>query len=660
MGFTGLPKSGKTTLLDEMLPPSTNKCCVAKGLAIYEMGIAVAPGDEVSDHDWDEFTRQHAHIFMLARALVSECKEGFSPSLKKSDAGKIQGLLMSKGLENKHLQKEFSNVFNIMMDILPKINRFTLCQCKLQPDIVLINVWDIGVENALYEVLPLLARVANPLVLVNLLDLPRDAEKLHFCPKISDADVKERIMKFRSRCHYFVRIAGLSKRKEVDTPTSILVATHRDQMPADKVCSQVRRAETIIRAKASDMGVASALYPTMITIDARKKADCRHVQHALEKVMYSSKKFEKSLRLKWIFLRTALVNYETERSKFCISRADFDDLAKQCGLTATERDDFLKFFSELGSLISLSEILHENIVCKPDIFLQELNKLYVYTTGNEEPDQHTAESLKKGILCWDVANQLWGHDVDFFWNVLQESGLAAATKSESRKLQYDYGIKCPYRICHNTNCLFIPSVRNKAKTEPEHGDKSTKNDSLFITFNSEYVPTDIQAVIVRYMKLFCSEAQLKLTEEYNSTKFTFNGEEKDLVVIVHGDVIEIQPANSCQKHALKQLCLHVLERVMEYFPGMEYELGFICRNSKEKDPARRRKVHYVHFLPTQNEERLYCFHCHENVELSKKKQEWMQEKNEMHVSVLLSICAASTCYATFRLNHVPPQIKNPT
>ena len=631
VGFTGLPKSGKTTLLSGMLPPNPKKCCPTKGLATYEIGIAVAPGDE--NHDWDEFTRQHAHLVMLARALFSECKEGFFPSVKKSDEGKINGLLMSKGLENKYLQNQYRNVFKIMMEVLPKLNRSNSCDCNLKSDIILINVWDIGVEKALYETLPLLARVASPLVLVNLFDLHRDVEieKLHQCPNIKNAvDANEKIMRFRSRCHYFVRIAGLSKR-EVDVPTSILVATHRDQVSADKICSQVRQAETIIRAKASDMGVADTLVSTMITIDAREKTDCRHVQHALKKVIYSSEKTKKSLSLKWIFLRTALVNYETERSKFCISRDDFDDLAKQCGLTATERDDFLKFFSDLGSLISYPEILHENIVYKPDIFLQQLNKLYVYTTGRGKPDQHAAESLKKGILCRYVANQLWGCDVDFFWSVLQESGLAAATKSESRILQYDYGIECPNPSCHNTNCLFIPSVREKPQeTKPEHGDKSTTNHSLFVTFNSEYVPTDIQAVFVRYMKLFFSEAQLKLTEEYNSTKFTFIEEEKDLVVIVHGDVIEIQPANSCQKHALKQLCLHVLESVMEYFPGMEYELGFICPNSEEKNPAKRREVHYVHFLPAQKEEKLYCFHCQKSVEISTEKQEWMQEKNVMH------------------------------
>ena len=98
-----------------------------------------------------------------------------------------------------------------------------------------MNIWDIGVNKALYEVLPLLARVINPLVLVNLLDLARDPKEMTRVPELMRKGNKKYIMSFCSRCHYYARIAGLGKCKVKRVPTSVPVATHKDQVPRDVV-----------------------------------------------------------------------------------------------------------------------------------------------------------------------------------------------------------------------------------------------------------------------------------------------------------------------------------------------------------------------------------------------------------------------------------------
>ena len=623
MVFTGLPKSGKTTLLKTLLPNSTAGQKPVKGLATYEIGIPMPPGGTLPDSSWEEFTREDAHLYMLAYALADACKvKRKLPSLKAwSDQD-----LAPNSIKSEHLQNEFKKVYEKMAKIMPRVAKSPYFHCILRPMIIFMNVWDIGVSKALYETLPLFARVTNPLVLLNLLHLARDSKELAKKPKLTIEDKEEFIMRFRSRCHYYVRIAGLCKCKSENVPVSVLVATHKDQVPRDKVNQLTRLTGAVINAKAGDMGISDVLYPKMMAINACDVEDCRAIQHVLEETVCSSKQFEKDLHLTWIFLRTALIEYKTKtESKFLISYKELSELAMQCGLTSErEVEEFLIFFTQVGSLLFVKEFLHENIIYKIDIFFKELNKLYTH----EEHQEHAKYSLQRGILCRCVADEFWKVDVDFFWNILQDSGLAALTRDQEGPEKYDYCIKCPYEHCKKKECLFIPSLRKECKKRLPN----VKVDSLFITFNSEYVPTDIQAVIVKHMKSALPEAELKLTTEYNSTKFKIG--HVSVEVMVHGDVVEI--LTECKKPGilcpLKHLCVKILESVIIYFPGMEYELGFLCPNSTQSDPLKRRELHYIHFLPSQYETELYCVHCHKDIPLRPGQLEWIRDAEKPHVT----------------------------
>ena len=623
MVFGGLPESGKTTLVKTLLPHSTASQEFVEGLNTYEIGIPIPPGGSISDSPWEEFTREDAHIYMLACALASECKEECKfPSLKPwSDHDMVPDLLKP----NEHILHEFKKVYEKMTMILPRVTKSPYFHCILKPTLILMNIWDIGVSKALYEVLPLLARVINPLVLLNLLDLARDLKKMTEMPELMRKGDKKFIMKFRSRCHYFARIAGLCTSKSERVQASVLVATHKDQVPRDEINEKTRFTEAAIFAKATDMGISDVLFQKMITIDARSKEDGKKIQNVLGKIVSSSKQFEVDIRLTWIFLRTALIDYRGRESKFRLSCSEFSDLAKLCGLMSqTEIDEFLKFFTRVGSLCFLPEFFHENVIYKPDIFFQELNKLYTNTTGSPELQEHAKYSFQKGILCKSVANEYWENDMEFFWCALQDSGLAAQTKSDGPE-KYDYGIACPY--CSERECLFIPSLRKEYKERAP----AVQVDSLFITFNSEYVPIDVQAVIVRHMKSALPEAELKLTTECYCNLTQFNIGKVSVEVMVHGDVVEILTESATQEEgetkrmldALKHLCVKVLEGVITYFPGVTYELGFICPESKQSDPLQRRNVHYLHFLPSQYDKILSCVRCQKEIPLRPGQQKWM-------------------------------------
>lgn len=622
VAVTGLPDSGKTTLIQKLIPNTTkDKNQEMTGLAMFEIGFSTTSRDNTRAK-WEEFKREDIYMFMLARALAEETQKSEQlPALEEWFENKLPGSCFSS-LE---LRTQFRNMYIKMRNELLKFDCDTHYHIILKPSYVLLNVWDIGVSKALYESLPLLARMTSPLVLFNLLDLSRDVgEKLRQQPDLKAIHEEQSIMKGRSRAHYYIRIAGLCTNKG----GSILIATHKDRVPTTDVQRMKRLVEAGIRAKAGDMGVDKSLHSEMLAIDVHNDDDCSCVKQCLEDLVNSSEEFNQDLRLSWIFLRTALIHYESESSDFLIQRTEFNELAQQCGLkTSQEIEDCLQIFTSVGSLLYHSAFFRDNIIYRPYNFFKKLNVLY---DVDDTKDEHVLQSLKRGFLCRTVAADLWDGDKDFFWHLLQDTGVATQTSMTEGPDAYDFNVKCPHEKCGKKDCLFIPSIRKKRF----YRSKDIKLDSLFITFNSEYVPADIQALFVRYIGTpsHIPGIQLKQTEYYNSTVFELPDRKGGLQVIVHGDVVEIvtdeiHESTSIEiKSVLKTLCVTVLNAVLKYFPGFEYQLGFICSCSKieKENPPNRNNISYLHFLPSQYATHLLCRKCKKMIELRPGQLRWMR------------------------------------
>ena len=617
VGVTGLPDSGKTTLVQKLIPTSTRQKSI-EGLSLFEIGYCATSKRDTMAVQWEEFTREDIYMYMLTRALTNETRiQELLPELEewKDDS------LPEKCFPSQHIRTRFKDMYIKMRQALMKFSESesdTRFHVLADPTYVLLNVWDIGVSRALHEAFPLLARLTYPLVLVNVLNLSRDfGENLRKAPDLKDIHREQSVMVGRSRAHYYTRIAGLCKSEG----RCILIATHKDKVkPQDRV-GRVRELEAAIRAKAGDVGVVS-LYPEMLAIDVNNKEDCARVKQCLEDLVNSDQKFNKDLQLNWIFLRTALIGYESE-SDFRMSREEFDQLAQQCGLkTKKEIDECLEFFTGVGSLLYHSLYFRENVIYNPYIFFQKLNILYNHSAGQKST--HAKESLKYGILCKTVATELWdtkSGDKDFFWHLLQDSGVAAST--------CDLNLKCPYHECNDRDCLFISSVCK----ERMYRDSSSnmKLDSIFITFNAQYVPADIQALFVKYVPLYFTGVQLKITDYYNFTEFELPENRGSFKVVIHGDVVEIITDKTIQENVemlsvLKTVCVKILDTVLKYFPGFEYQLGFLCPESKieKRCPPNNSKISYLYFIPSQYETHLFCRMCEEFHKLTDGQTKWMK------------------------------------
>ena len=635
VAVSGLPGSGKSTLVDRLVPRRQSLRAIKsdhinQALGVHEVGYCSVSQDTLIPA-WGEFSREDIYIFMLTRALADRNKA--LPMLTE------WSLYNTPHLNNRYLLNYFKKVYNRMREGLMKFAesrsdfRFHLLS---QPSYVLLTVWDMGLSR---EFVPLIARLLHPFVLLNVLDLSRDTqENLRYKP---DTPESEQIMEGRSRGHYYVRISRLCKAPG----HTIMIGTHRDKLNEGEVERTQHLTEAGIRAKAGDVGASESLESEMLAVNLHSKDDIEHIKRVVEEIVGSTKDFDYDLHLTWIFLRSALVTYTNIESDFRMSRAVFNTLAHECGLKSREETEkCLQFFTKIGSLMYSPEFFKDQIITHPQIFLERLNTLF---DSVDKGDCHCRASLGLGILCKSVAEKMWGKDKDFYWRLMQDAGVAVPMKVDSKpenpEHYYDYEIKCPHEDCAERDFLFVPPLRTGRFSQKE----AMKKDSLYITFNCEYMPGNLQAQFVKRLKPIMRlephipEFHLKLSKHYNSTEFGF-ATGGSFLIVVHGDATELvvtgfedNPKLDAEiKTTIKAAAVLILESVLKYFPGFLYQLGFLCKGCctlSDTDPAPKNSVtSYIHFLPTQCETQLYCREHYRNKKRGDelKKEESSEQKEE--------------------------------
>lgn len=617
VAICGLPGSGKSTVVGNMVSKTKDVRTLAS-LRFFEVGYCATSRRnlKILTPEWDLFPRKNIHEYMLTRALVKD--HNAIPILSEWS----ENCLPASRLKSHHLRNHFRNVYDTMRDglqtfLADKESDYHF-HIMSEPLYVFLNIWDIGFNKALNEALPLIARLIHPFVMLYVINIARDGGKnLRELPERRGVHEKQKIMQGRSRGHYCMRMSGLCKHHG----RSFLIGTHKDKLPPGEIPKVKQLTEAGLRAKACDVGAAATLHSEMLIVDAKEQNGCECIKRSIEDFMSSTDKFDHDLQLNWMFLRTALLDYETE-SDFLIPRTEFDELARECGLrTKEEIEKCLKFFTQIGSLLSNEEFIGDNVIYRPYVFFDKLNALY---EAVEKGDEHMKQSLRVGLLCKNVAEEIWKQDKDFFWVIMQEAGVATATLVEHGENTYDYKLRCPHAECDERKLLFISSLCNERLKRNE----GMKEDSLFITFSTEYVPADIQAHFVKRIKKHIPEIKLKQSVHYNSTVFELpHGE--IFQIIVHGDVVELltQPTMLPIKSTLTSLCTEILDSVLEYFPGFEYQLGFLCKvccDIHESDPPNNNTTSYLYFIPSQYETQLFCKRCKEMRQLTPGQKKWME------------------------------------
>ena len=568
-------------------------------------------------------------IFMMALAIIKKCaheKKSPSFSLDVNTSDMFHDVTFECDLFRDNLRFILERIKYLVPELVKRTNKHLSVETLVTSRLSIFNCWDVGVCRAMYTILPLLANVSKRLFLINFLDLSRDGSELFEEPKLDGYGDNDYLMQLRSKLHYLLRIAGLTRETANSVAevlrTTIVVANVREDAKTDRqtLKALLRDVSTAIFQKADDVGIGQVLYPDILAIDVSSKEHAESMQRVIEHVIKLAKCLEVDMPLNWMFFRTALYDHDT----FYITKSELSAMAAECHIHKEEELlRFLSLFTHIGSLLYFPDVFGEYIVLRPQGFFEAIHKMYYPEKSIGEGHKQV---LQNGYLCNVVAEQLWSKEAQLFMVLLCESGLACDL-SELPSSQAKYCDVCPFEKVKR--CLYVPSLRidtgsqsgskrSTADERPDVQDRDTSK-SLFVTFNTEYIPTSLQTTLVKYLGSALMEApdeedkkkQPQFLIEFNieesgysltmlrltpppESKFHSHVQAVVINIITHGDVLEInfqfEPVREAKHNKpvskddlenyfyslLKDLIVKVLSKVLVYFKDVRYRLAFPC------------------------------------------------------------------------------------
>ena len=632
VGVGGLPRSGKSTLVKSLLNLKESENYIRKGfddgLSMYE---AVRMSDAVAELcEWIPARKEDAIFISVAAALAQVC-------LQKNINPNIPGIhALLKLFNEPQIDAHFSEVLKGVAKVMKLIEEHKVSSTVLsRASITYINVMDVGHNKALYEVLAIFTSGMKNFLLLDVLDLERDANKPHLQHSLMDVSVypmyqsrgKNKLFCLRSTLAYYSLFMLTAKETAVATkyPSVLLVGTHADCLD-EASCKKARKNVLVgVKARANDFGLSDVIYPGIAAVDARNPNDVtKVVRKVLDKLIDENHRFERDIRLSWIFLRTVLYSIK----KMFMPKCELLPYAKKCGLIdENELEEFLLLFKDVGSILysptSECRVLHENVVLDPVTFIRGMDELYYAEykfkyddMDNLKPDY---QLLSQGFLTINFAHHLWSNEcTDFYLQTLEAIRVIA-------HVPFSDCLELP-GIQPGSKIYFMPTLRPNFYAEKP----SPKCNSLIISGEKGHLifhrQSDFLLYLLRHYQKYIS---FERNTEYNVMHFHWCSPNLQADVYVRFIVvyieIEIKPCPPYKMEdcdfllsALKTASTEIFGRSNEY-----YHLGFICPHSDGKEYPDG--LHFLSFHPlAQERNRLYCHQkCGKFISLNEEQKRWI-------------------------------------
>lgn len=603
IAVAGLPYSGKTTLVKNLF--NLAKLKDMPGLHLYESIIHRNLLDGSSM--WCEGTKLQSEIHTILLALAHFfAKQHQLPDIA-SDS-QHQHKKIPNVFSDTEVQSCFETTYQCVQNIMLEFGSGQV-ENALTGSLSLLNVFDVGVNKAVYEFSMAVGGRNRHFILINVLDLFNyDKSALRKPLNLKDERYKDRYSEMQASLyndfdalHHFVsriEAASLCRKKKTNT---IIVGTHADECDSD-LNEREKEIMELISEYCIDMSVPSATYKSeMVSVDISKVESYQKVRDTITELLDLNKHFTIDLPVSYIFLRYVLFSTK----KIFMSRKEVTEYAKKCGITdENEIDSFLEIFRNCASIISSSEkteFLYRYVILIPIDFLQGLNKLYS-VPEDETFRSDLKEPTKCGIVSKQVVRSLWQgaydssmSNSDFYVSVLSNVGLLTVLDDDD----------CKY---------FVPSLRLK------HCRKPASFGSLIINSNVSLTPfSGKQCQFVEHLTHH-HKATIRLDEEcsfYNSVVLYWKRNKEDqqeakIIINFFHDFIEVsidflsipKSLSSILYSFIKTECVAIMNKISQRKDSLQYKFAIVCPKSIQKSP------HFVAFEVLEtNVEELQCSKC---------------------------------------------------
>ena len=664
----GLPFSGKTTLLHSMLQLKDKKeqhVCALPGLAVMEAAVVSNPYRLDQNLPWlSAISKEDAELLMfaacfaqvyakrsqsLASATFEDSEAGDSLSAQQSPKFKIPAV-------NQYLDRAFKRLQDLCSKPEPKE-----CLDSLQfASLAFMNIWDIGVNKAVFESMSLLARKCRGLVLLNVLSLKDDAENLNeklslqdrsrYQDRYSARKDDERVLQVQKAITYYARFISVCNTLP---NSSVLIGTHKDSHQGNKesLMKLSAKVKSLVEQVVSGLGFGASLHSQMLTVNAKLEDDARRVCKTVENMIMQDHRFEKEVPLTWILLRGVLQTAD----KLFLQKTELWIYASDCGLQSLEElESWLRLFQECMSIIYSIDgtlpTLTQNVIIHPFKFVECLDRLYYAEFDKKLPSKPNMDVqldlLQRGILTYTLAREIWVDDPDttssrhkiqnekcnFMLRILQDLKIAtkldlAIYRSEEESLD----------ISAAEQLYFIPSCRHYFS----HTQPSKESSSLIIAaFGIHQAPFDVYSEFLHFIQQQQQERikLLKFVRDHQYDALHLKWVENELLqadihfrLLDFEDYVEVSVCPSVkpgvhESHIfqlkqrvcsmMKTFCVEFFHEVSEFVSTMKYEFCVVSPVCTKED-----RVHLVPFqiVGDHSIHSLECRTCQRQVSLQQSQ-----------------------------------------
>ena len=637
VALMGLPSSGKSQMLrdvfssaiqlkthtvDHYMHPTMDE----KGLSMYH--LCVLGGEPHNQFAWSFTTKRYGARFSILSHIVRQA------ALYKQNLGDIvfkdEGTtpLFDDSLLDQHfewLRKSIEKNIKYIVD--QKTN-----QALLQGGITLVNVMDVGVNKAVYCLLPFILANCHKLVRLILYSHNRDGSN-----HMEKAELKEEkyrrgsdhelLLQWKPRLSYLLEFATVGYQREQKGCTTIMVPTIKQQdygsafspstlqqklhtplFDREEAKSPLKD-EIMKQAKSQNIDcVFRNESAQFLPISVDHEESIQQSKIMLEKLIAENENFRLKLPLKWIFLRSIIASIGSDAEPVVIVRKSrIHELALKCQMTNEEVDKFLKTFTDFGSIlyIPISSVLKEYVIVDIYKFSSLLSELFY-------PKRSESIAPSFGIITANEAENILHSIRVVYMKIITSLGMVATINNTSRIILEGHQLKI------GEVCYFIPLART---TLP---DFIRLDDSAQIVITSINCPADMQACITHSIMERIPEAFLVATESCNITKFKFRqdkGPAIDLAFLCLDTKTELQLLNEDEAvlnaertinicaDVLTACCIALQKKSNQI---QDFNIGLWCK---------KKKIH--HFLYSNYESDL-CDDCQEFYEENARWKCWTQ------------------------------------
>ena len=393
----GLPYCYKTTLVKRLLSKAGPVTAFRGDPLHLQMFEAILHEHPLTkEKEWESAEGLECAVIYISAALARHCfLKKMYPVYPKNGPKRLEDVSVPE-ITDSRIKSHFWKVYQEVKALIEKKRRDQLVHLALSRH-VLVNILDVGVNRALYDIFPGIAGCSKQLFVVDVCDLERDVPNLDYPPDLSQKDEyrawrnDEHLLQLYPRLYYLTQMAGVKQWYNRDpprqVPQAVIVGIYRREFRERNEGEKLKRAmhtlQSRVRMQAQRMGVADIIHTDVVAIcideehgDAAER-EIEKLREVVEKMMHAQLNFEVPLPVRWIFLRSFFYGHKSS----LILKSDIASVGLKCGvLLEADFDGFLEVCRNGGSFMyypeTIDPLVSKRVILDVVGFVQQASRLY--------------------------------------------------------------------------------------------------------------------------------------------------------------------------------------------------------------------------------------------------------------------------------------------